>query len=166
MTISRECIGLAAEFAVASELCKRGIYAQLTFGNKKRTDILVMTEHEIFTRIEVKAKQGATWPNCKGIYGNNVFLVLVDFANKNEEERPDFYIMNPEDWFGFIKNEITRLKNKNPKVNIEINSENVPIWRDQVNKFGKPYMGMGISPKAIQEYKEAWHKISDQMPAS
>ena len=33
MTISRECIGLAAEFAVASELCKRGIYAQLTFGN-------------------------------------------------------------------------------------------------------------------------------------
>jgi len=40
MTISKECIGLAAEFAVASELCKRGIYAQLTFGNKKRTDRL------------------------------------------------------------------------------------------------------------------------------
>ena len=110
MTISKECIGLAAEFAVASELCKRGIYAQLTFGNKKRTDLLVMTDHEIFTRIEVKAKQGATWPNCKGIYGNNVFLVLVDFANKNEDERPDFYVMNSEDWLSFIKKEITRLK--------------------------------------------------------
>ena len=32
--IDREEISLAGEFAVASELCKRGIYAQLTFGNK------------------------------------------------------------------------------------------------------------------------------------
>jgi len=166
MSISKECIGLAAEFAVASELCRRGIYAQLTFGNKKRTDILMMNEHETFTKIEVKAKRGATWPNCKGIYGNYVFLVLVDFAKRNEDERPDFYILNSEDWLGLVRSEIKNVKSKKPKANIEINSENVPIWKDHVNKYGKPYMGMGISPKSIQEYKESWHRISDQMPAS
>lgn len=166
MTVSKECIGLAAEFAVASELCKRGIYAQLTFGNKKRTDILVMSEHDLFTRIEVKAKQGTTWPNCKGIYGNQVFLVLVDFSNRNEYERPDFYVMNSEDWLEVVNKEIRRIKDKNPGINIEIDSENVPVWVDQVNKYGKPYRGMGISPKMTQEYKEAWYKIQDQMSFS
>jgi hypothetical protein len=39
--ILKESLGLAAEFAVASELCRRWLFAQLTLGNKKRTDLLV-----------------------------------------------------------------------------------------------------------------------------
>ena len=42
--LEKETLGLAAEFAVASELCRRGIYAQLTLGNRKRTDLLVDVE--------------------------------------------------------------------------------------------------------------------------
>jgi hypothetical protein len=159
MPISRECLGLAGEFAVASELCRRNIYAQLTFGNKKRTDILIMSENENFMRIEVKAKQKAKWPNCKGIYGNNVFLVFVDFAKKKGEERPDFYIMNSEDWRHFVENEIEKIKQKKPGENIEMNSENVPVWRNQINKYKKPYMGIGVNPKSIQEHREDWDKI-------
>jgi len=36
MPISKDILGLAGEFAVASELCRRGIYAQLTLGTRKR----------------------------------------------------------------------------------------------------------------------------------
>jgi hypothetical protein len=39
--LSKESVGLAGEYAVASELCRRGHYAQLTLGSHKKTDILV-----------------------------------------------------------------------------------------------------------------------------
>jgi len=35
MKIDRHTLGLSAEFAVASELCRRNIYAQLTLGLRK-----------------------------------------------------------------------------------------------------------------------------------
>jgi hypothetical protein len=56
--ISREAIGLAGEYAVAFELCRRGFYAQLTLGNHKKTDILVETSRRLF-RVSVKAKTGS-----------------------------------------------------------------------------------------------------------
>jgi hypothetical protein len=56
MTIAKDTIGLAGEFAVASELCKRDMYIQLTLGNKKRTDLLVEVGDN-FIKVEVKSKQ-------------------------------------------------------------------------------------------------------------
>ena len=79
---SRNTLSIAAEYAVASELCRRGIYAQLTLGHQKRTDILVFSESGDMTRIEVKAKRGSDWPNCKGIFGSNAFLVFVDYKHR------------------------------------------------------------------------------------
>lgn len=64
MKISRHTIGLAAEFAVASELGRRSIYAQLTLGHLKRTDLLIFGKDNKLLKIEVKAKQGREWPNC------------------------------------------------------------------------------------------------------
>jgi hypothetical protein len=37
MSNSKELVGLAGEYAVASELCRRGYYSQLTLGNHKKT---------------------------------------------------------------------------------------------------------------------------------
>lgn len=162
MKMSKDCIGLAAEFAVASELCRRNIYAQLTFGTKKRTNLLVMTEGNRFARIEVKAKQGSTWPNCVGIFGDDVFLIFVDFAGCSDLERPAFYVLTSADWIETIESEIERLTKKNPNQRIEITPENVPLWLNQVNKYGQPYRGMGISPDTIKEYREAWDKIEDK----
>ena len=56
-------VGLAAEFAVASELCRREISAQLTFGHLKRTDLLIFSEGGSVLRIEVKGKQAREGPN-------------------------------------------------------------------------------------------------------
>ena len=166
MAVSKELIGLAAEFAVASELCRRNAYAQITFGRRKRTDILLHTSSDQYIRIEVKAKQGHEWPNCKGIYGENIFLVFVDFANRNLDQRADYYVLSVQDWLNVIKMRIKEIRKRNPEKRVEIDSENVPIFIDEVNKYGKPYRGMGISPKIIQEHKEAWDKISNYSTAS
>jgi hypothetical protein len=56
MAIAKENLGLAAEFAVASELCRRNMYAQLTMGTHKRTDILIEGKSRMLS-IQVKGKQ-------------------------------------------------------------------------------------------------------------
>ena len=63
-------------------------------------------------RIEAKGKQGTQWPNCKVISDHRSILVLVDFANKSELERPDFYILNFDDWNSFLKNVIKKFPDK------------------------------------------------------
>jgi len=156
MTIPKNTLSLAAEFAVASELCRRGIYAQLTLGNLKRTDLLVLdTEDHRMLRIEVKAKQGRSWPNCRGIYGKDVLLVLVDFYQKSDMERPDFYILTVEDWVELAHKIIAA----HPDKHIVLDDYNVPIWTEQTNARGKPYKGTGIEPEQVEQHRECWNKV-------
>jgi len=151
---SKDILGLAAEFAVASELCRRNIYAQLTLGLRKRTDILVETEVDML-RIQVKGKQGMEWPGCKGIYGENIVLVFVDFEKKKENERPDFYILTVEDWKKLIEKELIQT-GKVKRGEVTIDEKNLPTWKDG-------YQGMGIIPEMIKEYKERWDKIANMV---
>ena len=155
MKISRSTLGLAAEFIVAGELGRRNIYAQPTLGLQKRTDLLIFGENNKLLKLEVKSKQGREWPNCKGIYGENVMLVFVDFAGKREIERPDFYILTVQDWIRFAKNEIA----KRPQKNITLDEHHVLIWHDEVNAGGKEYRGIGVRPEQIEEHKERGDKI-------
>ncbi len=142
--IDANMLSVAAEFAVASELGRRNIYAQPTFGHRKRTDLLVFGKDDRPIRIEAKGKQFKQWPNCKGIADEKSILVLVDFAGKAETERPDFYILSSGDWLNFVKEEIR----KRPDKKIELDADNCPIWTTQV-KRGKPYRGIGVEVKDV-----------------
>jgi hypothetical protein len=77
VTTDKAILGVAGEFAVAAELCRRNLYAQLTLGHQKRTDLLVFGQSGQMCRIEVKAKQGRDWPNCRGVSGAGVFIVRI-----------------------------------------------------------------------------------------
>ena len=147
-------LGLAAEFAVASELCRRNIYAQLTLGLRKRTDILVETERGML-RIQVKGKQGREWPGCKGIYGKDIVLVFADFENKKENERPDYYILTVDDWRALLEKELIST-GKVERGDVSIDEKNMPTWKDG-------YQGMGIKPHMIEEYQERWDRIADMV---
>jgi hypothetical protein len=46
----KSVLGVAGEFAVTSELCRRNIYAQLTLGNQKRIDLLTMSREGKFLK--------------------------------------------------------------------------------------------------------------------
>lgn len=148
--ISKDILGLATEFAVASELYRRNIYAQLTLGLRKRTEILVETERGML-RIQVKGKRGREWPSVKGIYGKDIVLVFVDFKNKKESERPDFYILTVEDWKKLLKNELIDT-GKVERGDLTIDEKYMPTCNDG-------YQGMGITPHMIVEHKEEWNKI-------
>ena len=83
--VEKYLIGLAGEYAVASEICRRGMNAVVTLGNRKTVDIVV--EDESLARlIQVKTKTGREWPGVKGVKGDNI-LILVDFQKRELTER-------------------------------------------------------------------------------
>ncbi len=154
MKIPKETLGLAGEFAVASELCKRGVYAQLTLGNRKRTDLLIESDARML-RIQVKSKQGPTWPAVKGITGDDIFLVFVDFHKKDPLQRPDFYLLSSKDWARFVERELVKTGLVS-EGKFKLSSENVPTGRDG-------FVGMSVSAKQLADFKEEWHKIEQRV---
>ena len=154
--IKKEMLGVASEFAVASELGRRNIYAQPTFGHQKKTDLLIFGDSGNLLKVEAKGKQGSQWPNCKGLSDGNSVLILVDFAAKGNTERADFYILTLDDWLAFLSTVIEKFPNKG----IEIDTDNCPVWTKQV-KNGKPYKGCGITVKDVAQHKEKWEKIGE-----
>ena len=143
---------MAGEYAVASEVCRRNFYAQITLGHLKRTDILVYNpERDETVFLEVKAKQGREWPGIKGVVGDKRLIVLVDFQNKKRSERPDFYILDAKDWQDFLK---TNVMNRPQFARLE--DDYIPIWKDE-------YRGTGIQSIHISQHLEKWEKLTSML---
>jgi hypothetical protein len=151
--LPKELLGLSGEYAVASELCKRGIYAQLTLGHHKRTDILVETEYRML-RIQVKAKQGREWPAIGGIHREDDILVLVDFQKKEDNESPDFYILNLEDWKQLLFEEKERFKD------VKIDPNQLTIT------YLDGWKGLNIKPTQVNTCKDRWDKIKSKVDSN
>jgi hypothetical protein len=158
MAIEKTILGVAGEFAVAAELCRRNLYAQLTLGHQKRIDLLVVSEARM-CRIEVKAKQGREWPNCKGTFGKNSFLVFVDFANRPDDQRPDFYVLTADEWRGLVIAGMEEYQADHPDRRVEVTDDAVLVLHDEVGRYGA-YRGMGVRPEKIKAHQEAWQKIA------
>lgn len=142
-------IGLAGEYAVAFELCRRGFYAQLTLGNHKKTDILVETPTSLF-RVSVKAKTGSQWPKVCGIWAEGDLLVFVDLKNKDMGELPDFYVLDVRAWKSVAKG-IVKARTDGAK----INNENTVYW-DPWDGSPKGWVGCAINVSQIEKYKDCW----------
>ena len=150
--ISKEHLSLAGEYAVASELCKRGIYAQLTLGTRKKTDLLVDTGTAML-RIQVKSKQNWRWPLVKGVFGENSALVFVDYENRALDQRPDFYVLTSRDWESFVNS--GWVAEEVAAGGIRLDDDNCPTWI----KWKRPIVGIDVAPDDVSEHKEQWDKI-------
>ena len=146
----KEAIGLAGEYAVASELCKRGFYAQLTLGNHKKTDLLVETENQLF-RVSVKSKTGYAWPRVTGISKKGDIIVFVDFNQKTDSHRPDFYVLNVQNWIALIK-KLQKSKSGNGKIDKDTNT----LYWEPCDGYEKGWKGCSIKLSDVLEYKECW----------
>ena len=157
--LEKGIIGLCGEYAVASEICRRGHYAQITLGNLKSTDILVFNpDSKKMIRIEVKSKQGKEWPNIKGIKDDNILIVFVDFQEKDLFSRPDFYILNNIAWFTLVDT----LKTNPSFAGLE--DDYIPLWKNRkTGELQGKYKGCGIKPNMINEYKEKWDILLDKL---
>ena len=146
--IPKEILGLAGEYAVASEICRRGFFAQIAYGRWKNVDVLAVNPDNGKTvLVEVKTKQDREWPAVKGIKGSNRLLILVDFENKNESERADFYILDENDWQEYLKKYILNSKNFD-----RLENGYIPVWQDG-------YKGTSVRPEQVMEHKERWDKL-------
>ena len=156
--LDKYSLGLAGEYAVASELCRRGMNANITLGNLKRTDLLAFTDEGNVARIEVKSKQGREWASVKGIPKGNNFIVFVDYYNKTDMERPDFYVLTPSDWRKCIlrKNRERMKKGLSP---VEVTATNSPLFPKEIQKNGRPREGMTVPLSYVEKEKDEWWKI-------
>ena len=148
--LEKSLVGLAGEYAVASELCRRGVYAQLTLGNRKKVDLLLDGEQAI-ARVEVKTKQGRVWPAVKGIAPTDglKFLVLVDLHGKEREENPEFYVISRDEWRPFLEH---KLQDRIEKGLVVIDDDNVARHIDN-------FLGVSIKEEEVTRFRNRWDKI-------
>jgi hypothetical protein len=129
----------AAQFAVASELCKRGYEVALTMGNHPTSDLLVNSPNEVAFSVDVK-----------GLYKKNYWAV------KAKKPKPNLFYV-----FAFVPDEgqnrffiLTQ-----ERVNIEIE---VDLVKARTNAVAKGKSGenignfTGISWRQAEAYENAW----------
>ena len=75
-------LNLAGEYRVAAELLLRGLYASVTFGNKKGADIFTIGDNRLSAVVEVKASQKKTF--VTGLYQK---------YRTEESPCPDFWVL-------------------------------------------------------------------------
>ena len=135
----------AAQFAVASELCKRGYQVALTLGNHPQIDLMV------------RSPNGASFDvDVKGLYKRNFFLVSEKIARKNlyyilayvpENDANQFFVLTQAEANGEIERDIERARTR------------------QIAKGGtgeKAGVMPGIGWKDAQRYKDRW---KESLPA-
>jgi hypothetical protein len=97
LKISPGLAGVAGEYSVAAELCRRGYLASITLRNAKGVDILATNATASKTAaIQVKTNQGRKkcWllnQKAEGFYAANFFYIFVNL--ETESRHPDFYIV-------------------------------------------------------------------------
>ena len=150
--IHKALLGIAGEYSVAAELARRNIYAQLTLGNQKRTDLLIFSEKSNkFLKVEVKCKQSKSWPNCKGINDKQSVIIFVDFKNIALGDRPDFYILTNSDWKQLVCEKERWYNVKYPNRKTEI-CNNILRLLNEIKSNGQVYEGCSIFTSDVERY--------------
>jgi hypothetical protein len=126
---------LAAEFHVLSALHRLGLTANLTLGNKKSVDIVVVHGRGRTITVDVKGLAGNTsWPVDKVGDGKpGHFIVFVGYSGKIADPRvvPEVYVVPSQ-----------RLK---------------PLT--YVSPKGRRVVPLGRMRKAGTRYRDAWHLL-------
>ena len=159
-TLATQTLSLAGEYATAAELCRRGVYCQLTLGNYKKTDLIVDSGDK-FYRVSVKTKQGTNWARVTGIWQPQDLLVLVDFHGKDLETRPDFYILTVSAWKRAMNAKLAGNSDKRP----EINSENTIFWPPSEGKKDG-WKGCQVSIADVANYLERWPAMRQSLSSA
>lgn len=161
-TIQKSLLGISGEYSVAAELAKRNIYAQLTLGNQKRTDLLIFSEKSNkFLKVEVKCKQSVSWPNCKGINDNQSVIVFVDFQKVSLSHRPKFYVLANEDWAQLMTQKLEYYRQRGR--NVEIVNNHLVFIDQKIKNNGKNYEGCPVTLLDVNLHSERWDKIMSQL---
>ena len=154
-------LNLAGEFAVASELNRRGVHAAVTYGTSKRADVFAIGDsRDRVVRIEVKCSgkrkwligaRGATQPTQDS---SRARWVLVHVppppagAPSTDEERgkaaPRFFVLTPKQLYDVFRRAADAYEEA------------------YLARHGKKFTGRGVpnvTLAAVEKYEGAWGSI-------
>lgn len=123
----------AAQFAVASELCKRNCKVAISLGNQPGFDLLVMSPNGQTFPIEVKGQAGKLyWQTEKKIHHDKLFFVFAYVPDGDERNR--FFVMDQKTVDDFID------KHRAASGNSRTHRSGIP-WPD------------------VEKFESHWHKL-------
>jgi len=123
----------AAQFAVASELCKRGYEVAFTMGNHPEADLMVLSQNKAAFVIDVK-----------GLYKRNPFVISAKASRSDlyyvlafvpDGGQNEFFILSQEEVRRTSKAELKRLRRS------------------------KDYSIPGLSWLCVQRFKDKWDTL-------
>jgi hypothetical protein len=146
----KELLSLAGEHRVASELCKLGVFATITPGNRKQTDLYAINDTaKRFRRIEVKTSQTGR------------FVTGISQKKRTEYNPPAFWVLvlfnqGCERFFVLENENIEKLQQK-------VNAEYHKKFRKR--HHGKKFVGKGVYGLSLDDVENArcenrWDKIA------
>ncbi len=157
--MSKQLLNMAAKHAVASELCRRQIRAELKFvGRGSKVTAPLFSGGEV--EFNVRAKMGRTWPSCKGVALPHQVLVLVDYQGCGDTDRPTFYILCADDWCIVLERRLDEIRRRSSDKRIRVTEQFVAEFPDEpVRSTGQAWQGVDIRPDLVEEYHERWNTI-------
>lgn len=163
---SKSLLNLAGEFAVASELNRRGVHAAVTYGASKRADIFAIgKDSERLVRVEVKCTdkgrwpigaRGATAPGADADRARWVFVLMpppLGLAPSPEDRAvaaPRFFVLTPADVFAAFKRGADKF-----------NEGYRARHGKDYDKLGMPNLSMGD----VEPFESRWDLIVDVVNA-
>lgn len=145
MVLDKYYLNLAGEYRVASELFKRGLFATITYGNKKGADIYAIGPNRQTAVVEVKASNSSRF--VTGFYQKYVDEMT---------EHPDFWVLcsfwheGPEEFYVLSHAEMARAQAAR-------NSGEALTWVENAEKVKTGVDN--VLAKDLQNFKSAWDKI-------
>jgi hypothetical protein len=149
-------LSLAGEYRVCSELNKRGIFATVTYGNRKSVDVYAISDrHERALKIEVKTSQQ-----------HNFVTKITQKCLAKDSHAPDFWVLfqiRPEGT-SFIERFFVLSYDEICTVQAARNQ----IYDEKYQaRHGKPYdFSTGVDEVLVEDveaYENKWSKIVDRL---
>lgn len=153
MALDKDFLNLAGEYQVAAELLKRGIFATITYGNRKGADIYaIRPDTRKLAVIEVKA--------------SNSQRFVTSFYQKYRDEltpHPDFWVLcglggQDEEFFVLSHAELARAQG-------ERNSPTQHLTWEQHAELASKGVD-NVLAASIAEHRDRWEKIVDFLAVS
>jgi hypothetical protein len=149
--IDKYSLNLAGEYRVAAELCLRGLYTSVTYGNKKGADLYAIGENRRAAVIEVKASQSSRF--VTGLYQK---------YKSRDAQSPDFWVLysvRPTE-SGFAERFFVLTHKELAKIQGEVNCPGEKLSHEQIAE--RVARGVdNVSLKHVETHENAWHKVLD-----
>jgi hypothetical protein len=95
--------GMAGEFLVAGELCRRGVFCSVTYGNAKKADVVAFSQATgRYLPLEVKTTSEDRWVIGNSVPENSERLWVFVFLPPDNSQSPEYFVLSSSELNAFL----------------------------------------------------------------